>query len=77
MIVAQVIRKGNKKYILKFYAPKWGQNAFYTGKENKEPKYTKDLDISKRYVTRGNAVKIAGQLTELTGVKHSLGIVYR
>jgi len=70
------VKKG-KKYILKFYAPKWGQNAFYLGKENKEPKYTKDLDISKEYATRGNAVKIAGHLTELTGVKHSLGIVYR
>ena len=75
--MSQVIRKGNKKYILKFYSPKWGQNAFYLGKEKKEPKYTKDLDVSKQYATRGNAVKVSDHLTQLTGVQHGLAIVYR
>ena len=60
------IRKNGRTYIIKFYSPKWGQNAFY--------KYAKRLMKAKEYLAEGNAKTVAGQLTKLTGVKHSLGV---
>lgn len=72
--MSQSIRKNGRTYIIKFYSPRWGQNAFYQGKEDAEPRYAKRLMKAKEYLAKRNAKVVAGQLTELTGIKHSLGV---
>lgn len=59
-------------YVIKFYSRKWRGNAFYTGeKVEKFPRYAKKVTGAKRYTLERNAVKVAGQLSKITGVVHS------
>ncbi len=59
-------------YVIKFYSKKWRGNAFYTGeKVRKFPRYAKKVAGAKRYTLEHNAVKVASQLSKLTGTVHS------
>lgn len=60
-------------YVIKFYSKTWKGNAFYNGKKVKNfPRYAKKVAGAKRYTLKHNAVKIADQLTKITGVVHGL-----
>lgn len=68
--------KSGRVYVIRFYSPKWKQNAFYMEKIDGEPKYTKELAKAREYKTPHNAKRVADQLTEQKNVVHRPAIRY-
>jgi hypothetical protein len=59
-------------FVIKFYSKKWKSNAFYTGEKVRQfPRYAKKVAGAKRYTLEHNAVKVANQLSKITGTIHS------